>query len=32
MRMSGTVKWRPTVAYWVGLQIDGILATELIKR
>ena len=31
MRMAGTVKCRPTVAYWV--QIDGInIATELITR
>ena len=31
MRMPGTVKCRPTVAYWV--QIDGInIATELITR
>ena len=31
MRMPGTVKCRPTAAYWV--QIDGInLATELITR
>ena len=30
-RMPGTVKYRPTVAYWV--QIDGInIATELITR
>ena len=30
-RMPGTVKSRPTVAYWV--QIDGInIATELIKK
>ena len=30
-RMPGTVKCRPTVAYWV--QIDGInIATELITR
>ena len=31
MRMPGTVKCRPTVAYWV--QIDGtIIPTELITR
>ena len=31
MRMPGTVKCRPAVAYWV--QIDGInIATELITR
>ena len=31
MRMPGTVKCMPTVAYWV--QIDGInIATELITR
>ena len=31
MRMPGTVKCRPTVAYWV--RIDGInIATELIIR
>ena len=31
MRMPGTVKCRPTIAYWV--QIDGInIATELITR
>ena len=31
MHMPGTVKCRPTVAYWV--QIDGInIATELITR